>query len=563
MPAMALFCGMGAPAALADVTATFTETASSSTTLNGRARLHTVIEVASDGSARIEMGNGAPIDDGYTLIRDGKIYRVSPGPGGPVAVSAEADAYNYRQSVRRGEIIPSSHNQQQRRPSSLVAKGEVRIAGYTGTQYALSDGGRPVMVVTDDPQLKPLGTALDRFLGQTTGQEADPDLAQIRSLVAAHGPLSLFGGQDLSQVSFAPIDPRRFALPARVVELADVKEPDDEASRPSGRSPETVAGAYHAGLLYLLDESGTVQVWPEGSDHGTPYETPGPVSSFCFAREGIWALTREGPSKPAVLWSRRIASGMAGAEAWSKVGAFPQNAKRQVLTLDCSGLEPIVVSTDGLIMPISGRSVPLKGDAPLGPGYVVSQVRDGMLWLGLNAGEWGGGLRRIRLADGVMDAPSNVDSKSLCGGTLNPACDPVTGLAPDPVRADCMIATIGLVHMMSHGSVVRICGKDVSLVYAKPYTLKPDWHWDGKLDGEREASVAFQSMAAAPGGGKAFAVASDGLYLFTGAPQPDFKPFPVRRGGVVDWSHLEFVLVETHMNQRHSVSGGSFILIPR
>ncbi len=123
MPAMALLCGMGASAALADVTATFTEAPSSGATSNGRARLHTVIEVASDGSARIEMGNGAPIDDGYTLIRDGKIYRVSPGPGGPVAVSAEADAYNYRQSVRRGEIILSSGNQQQPRPSSLVAKG--------------------------------------------------------------------------------------------------------------------------------------------------------------------------------------------------------------------------------------------------------------------------------------------------------------------------------------------------------------------------------------------------------------------------------------------------------
>ncbi|MDE1915226.1 MAG: hypothetical protein KGJ57_10025 [Sphingomonadales bacterium] len=444
-----------------------------------------------------------------------------------------------------------------------MAKGLVRIAGYTGTQYALSAGKEPVMVVTDDPQLKPLGVALGWYLGQMTGQEADPGLAQIRSLVATHGPLSLFGGQDLSQISFAPIDPKRFALPAKVVELADVMEPDDEAPRPGERSPEIVAGAYHAGLLYLLDESGAVQVWPEGSHHGTPYKTPGPVSSFCLAGQDVWAVTTDGPSKPALLWSRRITSGQAGTGTWSKSGAFPQNVKQRVLKLDCSGLEPIIVSTDALTMPVSGRTVPLKSNAPIGPGYVVSQVNDGMLWLGLNAGEWGGGLRRIRLADGMMDAPSAIDSKTLCGGTLNPACDPVTGLAPDPARADCMIATIGLVHMMSHGGVVRICGKDVSLIYAKPYTLQPDWYWQGKLDGDREESVAFHSMAAAPGGGKAFAVASDGVYLFTGAMQPEFKPFSARRSGVIDWSHPEFVLVETHMNQRHSMSGESFILIPR
>ncbi|GAB7550868.1 hypothetical protein NRB_03630 [Novosphingobium sp. 11B] len=167
-------------------------------------------------------------------------------------------------------------------------------------------------------------------------------------------------------------------------------------------------------------------------------------------------------------------------------------------------------------------------------------------------------------ADGKVDEPTDVDPKNLCGGTLNPACDPVTGLAPDPSRSDCMLATVGLVHMLSHGGVVRICGEDVSLAYAKPYTLDPDWHWDGKLDRERTSSVAFQSMRSEAGMATAWAVASDGVYRFGTAPLPQFSPFPKRRlGDAVDRSHPEYILIPTDMNQRHSLSGRSFILVPR
>jgi len=124
-----------------------------------------------------------------------------------------------------------------------------------------------------------------------------------------------------------------------------------------------------------------------------------------------------------------------------------------------------------------------------------------------------------------------------------------TGLAPDPSHPDCMLAAVGLVHMMSHGGVVRICGKDVSLAYAKPYTLNPDWEWDGKLS-DTETSVAFQSMAANAKDEKAFAVAGDGIYTFTQAPLPEFKAFSMRQTGAVDWSHHDYVLIITHMNQR-------------
>jgi len=552
---VALLCGMDASNAVADVTATFAD----------KGRLRTVIEVASDGSARIRQDNGGTIDQGYTLIRDGKIYQVSPGPGGPVAVSAEAEAYSYRQRVARGEIIFTESGGNRSKQRALAAKGAVHIAGYDGTRYEFADGGGPSLVVTDDPRFKPLGAALDLYLSQVLTEGPESGLAQFRNLAATHGVLSLFGEQDLTQVTFTPVDPRRFALPAKVVELADVKTPDGEAATPkrNERKAEVVKGAYHNGLLYLLDDSGAVQVWLEGSDHGASYKTPGPVTSFCFAGQQLWVVTMDRATKQALLWSGAVSTEQAANTGiWSKAGAFPQNEKSRVLAVDCSGIEPIVVFNDHLAMPLSGRDVALKGGTPIGRGYVVSQVRGGVLWLGLNSGEWGGGLRRISLADGVMDAPADIDPKTLCGGALNPACDPVTGLAPDPWHPDCMLAAVGLVHMMSHGGVVRICGKDVSLAYAKPYTLNPDWEWDGKLS-DTETSVAFQSMAANAKDEKAFAVAGDGIYTFTQAPLPEFKAFSMRQTGAVDWSHHDYVLIITHMNQRHSLSGGSFILVPR
>lgn len=79
----------------ADVTATFAG--------EGPRRM-----VVDHGSARVDMSNGGRLENRYTLIRDGMTYEVSPGPGHPTAISAEAQRYLFDASVRRGEIILSS-----------------------------------------------------------------------------------------------------------------------------------------------------------------------------------------------------------------------------------------------------------------------------------------------------------------------------------------------------------------------------------------------------------------------------------------------------------------------
>jgi hypothetical protein len=254
-----------------------------------------------------------------------------------------------------------------------------------------------------------------------------------------------------------------------VVELADVTSPDAGTAAPKRNElkPEVVKGAYHNGPSTFLTtavrlKSGLKAVIVARLTR-RPALSPAfalPVSNVAAtvdrkAKQTCCGRAQCQPSKRPML-----ASGL-GLAPFLKVMKVGLGGRLQRDRTDCG----VQRSLDDAAFRKKRRP---EGGKPIGPGYVVSQVQGGVLWLGLNAGEWGGGLRRITLADGVMGAPSDIDPKTLCGGALNPGCHPVTGLAPDPSHPDCVLAAVGLVHMMSHGGVVRVCGKDVSLAYAKP-----------------------------------------------------------------------------------------------
>lgn len=74
----------------------------------------------------------------------------------------------------------------------------------------------------------------------------------------------------------------------------------------------------------------------------------------------------------------------------------------------------------------SGRSKPLKH----WPAEAVL-VTPKHVFVGYNAGEFGGGLQRIDRTTGIVSNIDDIDG-DLCGGNLNPACDPVNGLATIP-----------------------------------------------------------------------------------------------------------------------------------
>jgi hypothetical protein len=186
------------------------------------------------------------------------------------------------------------------------------------------------------------------------------------------------------------------------------------------------------------------------------------------------------------------------------------------------------------------------------------------IFVGFNAGEWGGGLQRIDRATGEVATIEQNDSGELCGGPLNTDCDPVNGIATEPWNADCVAAAVGLVHFAPHGRIVEICDKTVKRLYFKPYGPPAPNNRVVVHRDEPFETVAFFGLSQQRDA--LWVVGIDGIYRIgaDGAerffPLPEFKP----RGGIlVSFDLPDFVLVLTDVNQRKSLSGSVPIIVSR
>jgi hypothetical protein len=182
--------------------------------------------------------------------------------------------------------------------------------------------------------------------------------------------------------------------------------------------------------------------------------------------------------------------------------------------------------------------------------------------LGLDLGEWGGGLRRIDRATGHV---TTIDSRGekLCGGPLNGDCDPVRGIAPEPGKPGCFVLTIGLEHMMSHGRLAELCGDHVRALYVKPYTIEVAPRTDA-ADADWDHSVAFYGLAESSAG--LWAAGEDGLYRIGPGDAIAFSKLP--RFDTVGGVRLSFavpglVLVSTDIDARVSRGGDALLLVSR
>jgi len=207
------------------------------------------------------------------------------------------------------------------------------------------------------------------------------------------------------------------------------------------------------------------------------------------------------------------------------------------------------------------RRIHLKGK--LRGGFqetAASPLRGDSIYVGFNTGEWGGGLQRIDLQTGAVTDIERRDSKELCAGPLNSDCDPVTGVIPDAQNRDCVLAAVGLVHMMSHGSILRVCGGDVSLVFEKSYTV------DGLREGDKwEMTEALFGLVAAPNEGF-WAISSGAFYRF-GLDGTKTDEYPLPKLKPVSGIYLSrdlpgVIVVRTDANWAVSLSGYTPLVIP-
>ncbi len=224
----------------------------------------------------------------------------------------------------------------------------------------------------------------------------------------------------------------------------------------------------------------------------------------------------------------------------------------------------IVLTTRRFIDPGRAKKSDIFLSEKLDVGMVASvHVTPDQVFVGINAGEWGGGLRRIDRRSGRVKVIERNMSGSLCGGPLNTACDPVNGIASEPWKPECVAVAIGLVHFEPHGRIVEVCGDQVQRLYFKPYGQQASGASEKEGD-EPFRTVAFFGLTRV--GDALWAVGLDGIYRIEASGAARSIPLPAFKtiGDIcVSFAIPQFVLVLTNVNQRRSISGSVPMLVAR
>jgi hypothetical protein len=307
---------------------------------------------------------------------------------------------------------------------------------------------------------------------------------------------------------------------------------------------------YFDSKLWLLTDAGTVSNIAEGSNSQLAVPLPEPAAEMGIYDGELMVLTEarhDGKSWTLRKWSHA---------SWAVVATIPRD-QDDIVGIGSSGKTIVLLTTRRMIDLGSGdqKGIALKWPKERTAGITSVLVKADSVLVGFNAGEWGGGLRRIDRKTGEISTFGRKAENEPCAGALNSECDPVNGIALEPWNEGCEVVAIGLIHMMAHGSIVEVCGSAIRTIYSKPYSkLYREDHY---------STVPFFGIVAASQ--RLLAIGSDGLYDIRpeGAVVSALPAFQ-RIGSVsVSFALPHVVLVVTGINQRHSVSGSVPMLVPR
>lgn len=299
--------------------------------------------------------------------------------------------------------------------------------------------------------------------------------------------------------------------------------------------------------LWLLTDAGSLSTITEGENQRV--EIPLPEPALDLWRQGGDPMVLTGGRSDDEFWTlRKLSHGV-----WTATAKVPSNGDQFVGVSSFEGV--ISLLTSRRLIDIVGSdqravAVAWPHDQRLAGISSLLVTHDSVL-VGFNVGEWGGGLRRIDRNSGTTSIIESNTSGELCGGPLNTDCDPVNGIAMAPWNVDCTAVAIGLVHRMTHGSIVKVCGSAVDTVYVKP----KDDHY---------STVPFFGIVAS--GATLWAVSTDGIYQIEKDGVAKFSSLPAfkRIGNAsVSFALPDVVLVLTDVNKRRSVSGSVPIIVSR
>lgn len=209
--------------------------------------------------------------------------------------------------------------------------------------------------------------------------------------------------------------------------------------------------------LWFVEENALWSADPDGAS-ATKHIAQG-VLGLTKRDSAVWIVRAESASaEPLTISAVPVRSGGELGDPALRLALKPQEAIKGIFTDDS---DVFVLTTDRLASTRDrGRPVELSITGKIRgrmTGVARSAASGAELYLGFDAGEWGGGVMRLDLNDGRGAVLRSPDSGGLCEGTLNPDCHPASAVIPDPENGACVIAANGLWHFFENGSIVRIC----------------------------------------------------------------------------------------------------------
>ncbi|HEY1604096.1 MAG TPA: hypothetical protein VGF77_00690 [Allosphingosinicella sp.] len=458
---------------------------------------------------------------------------------------------------------------------SFVSRGTQAVNGRAGEAFGRADvpAGRPdpvVAILSHDPTLAAIGRAFRQVqiaeiqLGQVDygwTADANPEQEALIRLLAQGTALKEYD-TNLFRIEPAEIAPDLVALPAPPeTSEALAARLARESSDAKVDDRTMISRAIFADRrLWLLTDTGKLSSLVEGADRRETCDPGGKVLDICAGEQGLLAVTDDG--REARSWTlKRWREGH-----WQPERRIGSNGER-VIALSCDASRPILLTSRRLIG-LDGHAahdVPLSESLPAGRMKTAVHVAGDHIYVGIDAGEWGGGLRRIDRRTGKVANVERVEGGGACGRPLDSKCDPVDAVATIPWKPDCVAVAVGLIHFDSSGRIVSICDDKVDLLFAQPHDL---YQQDRAKAAEAAeggfGSVAFFGLTAS--GNTLVAAGDDGLYRIGPDRHATHQQWPLFKdmdGVLVSFALPDLILVMTEVNRRVSVSGISPLLVVR
>ena len=309
------------------------------------------------------------------------------------------------------------------------------------------------------------------------------------------------------------------------------------------------------GQLWLLTDSGGLFRIEERRRRRVDEQLPEAVLDICRSDGQLLALTGDRNGANWTVRGRRRG-------LWRVVARIGRGDEG-LLALDCSGAGPVtLVTTSRLIemRPEGPASIPFTEMVFARVNGAVRGTRH-HVYVGLNSGEWGGGLVRVDRATGQVrriERDATDDRFTAARSIRRRSCTRDSAFAVAAGMRRIAVAW----SFQSHGRIAEVCGERVESLYSKQIPLG----FGGDAGEGRETFTTEAFFGVVPSGQALLAAGTQGLYrigrdgLIESVPYPRFREV---RGVWLNFDRSDVILVVTQINRRASVSGGAPLIVPR